>query len=140
MARFQKLLIPVDLSDRGHTALEWLSRIGDPDTRSLLLHVIETLDDVPFQEMEDFYQGLETRARGVLDGWVEELDRQGVPAERRVVFGHRLQEILRIAEEESPDLLLLASHPVEPDTPGRGWATLSYRLAVLAPCPVLLAK
>jgi hypothetical protein len=40
----------------------------------------------------------------------------------------------------APDLILLRSHPVGTDAPNRGWATLSYRVAVLAPCPVLLVK
>lgn len=140
---FQNILIPVDLSEKGRSLLDWLHRLGGPETTATLFHVIETLEDVPFEEMKDFYRRLEERAVEVLDGWVRELEEEGLQAERRVVFGHRLEEILNAAgagESGRPDLILLRSHAIDPAMPGRGWATLSYRVAVLAPCPVLLAK
>lgn len=139
---FQKILIPVDLSEKGRSMLDWASRMGGPETTAVLFHVIETLEDVPFEEMEAFYRRLEERAVAVLDGWVRELEGDGLRAERRVVFGHRLEEVLNAAGAGigSPDLILLRSHPVDPQSPGRGWATLSYRVAVLASCPVLLVK
>ena len=139
---FQKILIPVDLSEKGRSMLDWARRMGGPETTTVLFHVIETLEDVPFEEMEAFYRRLEERAVEVLDDWVRELEGEGVRAERRVVFGHRLEEVLNAAGAEgtAPDVILLRSHPVDPTSPGRGWATLSYRVAVLAPCPVLLVK
>lgn len=139
---FQKILIPVDLSEKGRSMLDWARRMGGVETTAVLFHVIETLEDVPFEEMEAFYRRLEERAVAVLDGWVRELESEGLRAERRVVFGHRLEEVLNAAGAAvaAPDLILLRSHPVDPGSPGRGWATLSYRVAVLAPCPVLLVK
>lgn len=137
---FRKILVPVDLSEKGRSALDWAARMAGPETSVVLLHVVETLEDVPFEEMADFYGKLEERAVATLDGWLEELEARGVRAERRVVFGHRLQEILGFADREGPDLVLVRSHPVDTDAPTRGWATLSYRVAVLAPCPVLLVK
>jgi hypothetical protein len=38
------------------------------------------------------------------------------------------------------DLIVLTSHPLEPDRPGGGWGTISYQVAVFADCPVLLVK
>lgn len=137
---FQRILVPVDLSDKGRSVLEWVDRVGGPETAVVLFHVIETLEDVPFEEMEPFYRRLEERAVATLDGWVGELEGRGFRAERRVVFGHRLEEILAAAGGEPPDLILVRSHPVSPEASGRGWATLSYRVAVLAPCPVMLVK
>lgn len=139
-AIFRKILVPVDLSEKGRSALEWASRMCGPETAITLLHVVETLEDVPFEEMEDFYRKLEERAVETLDRWLAELEGEGVLAERRVVFGHRLEEILGFAGREAPDLILLRSHPLDTEAPTRGWATLSYRVAVLAPCPVLLVK
>lgn len=139
-ATFRKILVPVDLSEKGRSALEWAARMCGPETAIVLFHVVETLEDVPFEEMADFYGKLEARAVATLDGWQEELEAQGVRAERRVVFGHRLEEILAFADREAPDLILVRSHPVDTEAPHRGWATLSYRVAVLAPCPVLLVK
>lgn len=136
---FERILVPVDLSERVSTSLDWAVRLAGPGTTVTLLHVIETLEDVPFEEMEEFYRKLEERGVQALDRWVDELGRRGVTAERRVVFGHRLEEVLT-ASAEGPDVVLLRSHPVDPQKPGRGWGTLSYRVAVLATCPVLLVK
>lgn len=136
---FERILVPVDLSDRVSSALDWTARLAGPGTTVTLLHVIETLEDVPFEEMEEFYRKLEARAIEALEGWVDELGRRGVEAERRVVFGHRLEEVLS-ASTDGPDVVLLRSHAVDPQSPGRGWGTLSYRIAFLAACPVLLIK
>lgn len=137
---FERILIPVDLSDRVAPALDWAVRLAGPGTTATLLHVVETIEDVPFEEMEEFYRKLEERAVETLDAWVEDLGRRGVAAERRVVFGHRLRDVLAAAGDGGPDVMLLRSHTVDPEKPGHGWGTLSYRLAVLAPCPVLLIK
>ncbi len=140
---FDKILVPVDLSDRGHEVLETVARLGAPEADVTLLHVVETIEDVPFDEMEEFYRRLEGRAVEVLDRWAEELSPAGFRVARHVLFGHRLEEILSFAVDQSADLILLRSHTVEPEESGlkgRGWATLSYRVAVLAHCPVLLVK
>lgn len=156
---FTNILVPVDLSDRSRASVEVARKLAAPGALITVLHVVETLEDVSFEEMEDFYRQLEQRAVEVLDGWIEELERSGRRSERTVVFGHRLEEILHFASEQKSDLILLRSHRVEPPVgiphdggaekaaedvePGsgrRGWATLSYRVAVLADCPVLLVK
>jgi hypothetical protein len=34
----------------------------------------------------------------------------------------------------------MASHRIDPDRPGHDWSTISYGVAILAPCNVLLVK
>jgi universal stress protein A len=140
---FERILVPVDLSGKGRSALATARELSAPGAVVTLVHVVETLEDVPFEEMEDFYRQLEARAIEMLDEWVANFERKGGRADRRVLFGRRLEEILRFASEQQCDLILLRSHTVDPDDPqsrGKGWATLSYRIAVLAECPVLLLK
>jgi universal stress protein A len=137
---FQRILVPVDLSGKGRSALETARELSAPGAVVTLVHVVETLEDVPFDEMEEFYRQLEKRAIAMLDEWVSAYEHQGGRAERHVLFGRRLSEILRFASAEGSDLILLRSHKIDPEAPGRGWATLSYRIAVLAECPVLLLK
>jgi len=137
---FERILVPVDLSGKGRSALATARELSAPGAVVTLLHVVETLEDVPFDEMEDFYRQLEKRAITILDEWVSAYERRGGRAERRVVFGRRLDEILGFASAEASDLILLRSHTIDPEEPGLGWATLSYRIAVLAECPVLLLK
>jgi universal stress protein A len=47
---------------------------------------------------------------------------------------------VRYADEQEVDLLLLSSHQVDRDHPALGWGTISYRIAIMARCPVLLVK
>ena len=45
--------------------------------------------------------------------------------------------LVRFAVEKEVDLIVLASHRIDLSRPGYGWSTLSYKIGVLAPCPVL---
>ena len=60
--------------------------------------------------------------------------------DQQVVYGNRAREISRFAEQNGVDLIVLASHAVEPTEAGRGWGTLSYKISLLSPCSVLLVK
>ena len=56
-----------------------------------------------------------------------------------LIVGSRCGEILRAAEGDV-DLIVVSSHRVNLERRGVGASTLSYQIAVLAPCPVLLVK
>jgi nucleotide-binding universal stress UspA family protein len=60
--------------------------------------------------------------------------------DRLVTFGHRAPGIVEVAIANQSDLIVMASHRIDPDRPGHDWATISYGVAVLAPCHVLLLK
>jgi len=57
-----------------------------------------------------------------------------------IKFGKRAEEILHVAEEENADLAVLRSHRVDSSMSGRDWGTISYKVGILATCPVLLIK
>lgn len=136
---FLKILVPVDLTDKNRLAVEQARDLLETGGEILLLHVIETIDDVPFEELEDFYHRLETRAQDGL-GKLAELAGDEGSVRRQVVYGKRVREIVDCAAEEAVDLIVLSSHPVGPEHAAEGWATLSYQVAILARCPVLLVK
>lgn len=144
---FDKILVPVDLTEKNRSAVKAASRLVAAGGELTLLHVIEELADIPFEELEDFYRRLEKRAVRRLKELAEIAEdrdsvetEHGVEVRREVVYGRRAQEIVRFAEERENDLIVLGSHPVDPTSPGEGWATLSYQVAILARCPVLLLK
>lgn len=145
---FHDILVPVDLSDKNLTAVDVAAGLaahvplGGSNPRLTLLHVIETIDHVPYEELEDFYDTLQEKAEA---GLVELADRaadQAGTAEvrRRVVYGHRARSIVDFATQEGCDLIVLSSHRVDPERRGEDWATISHKVAILAPCPVLLVK
>lgn len=137
---FQKLLVPVDLTEKNRRAVQVARDLAlESGGEVTLLHVIETLD-LPFDELEDFYRRLEEKAEEVMARLAEPLQAAKVPVQNRVVYGKRAEEVVSWAEREDSDLIILSSHRVDLEDPGAGWATLSYKVAILAQCPVLLVK
>jgi nucleotide-binding universal stress UspA family protein len=137
---YEQYVVPVDLSDRNaaavRTAAEFAGLTGGFVT---LLHVVETLD-LPFEEVADFYERLEASAAEKLEPLCELLREDGVPFELRIVFGDPASEIVDLAGETAGSLIVLRSHRVDAGTPVHGWATLSYKIAILAGSPILLVK
>ncbi len=136
---FQHVLVPVDLRDRNRRALQTAGRMAGSDGEVTLLHVIETLD-LPFDELEDFYQRLHDRAHAAMDEMAEPLSTSGRTVSQRVSYGNRLREILGYAEENLTDLIVMSSRRVDPSDAPTGFATLSHQVAILSQVPVLLVK
>jgi universal stress protein A len=57
-----------------------------------------------------------------------------------IVYGDRPEEIVKFAAAHKIDLIVLASHRINPSAVGRDWGTISYKVGLLAQCPVLLVK
>jgi nucleotide-binding universal stress UspA family protein len=141
---FRKILVPVDFTDKNEVALrsaiEIAGRSEEPGGEVTLLHVIETIEHIEFDEMAPFYRGLETRATAKLFALEDRFKEARVPVHHDVVFGKRAESIVRYAEDHGMDLMILSSHKVDKDHPALGWGTISYRIAIVARCPVLLVK
>ena len=136
---FQHILVPVDLTGRNRRALDTAALLAGPDGELTLLHVIETLD-LPFDELEDFYQRLHDKAARELDGMVEPLSRSGVSVVQRISYGHRLREIVGYADEHAIDLIVMSSRHLDREEPAAGFTSLSHQVAILSRTPVLLMK
>lgn len=139
---FRNLLVPLDFTPSSlravDAAIELARGIGG---RINLLHVIQTIPGLALDEERDFYERLVTAAEEQLAEHGRRLDEAQVHWHATVVFGSRVGEILRIAGEERVELIVLASHAVDPDGPPQGVAgTLSYQVATLATMPVLLVR
>ena len=80
---FRNILVPVDLSEKNQMAVQAAADLSDPATASVtLLHVIETIQDVPFEEIEDFYRTLRERAQESIGKWAAELTAKGLRIQR----------------------------------------------------------
>ncbi len=138
---YRNILIPVDLSEKNALAVETAQRLADPQAGAItLLHVIETLRDVPFEEMEDFYRELGEQAERTLARWTEALTERGFAAQQAILFGQRSPEIVRFAATQQIDLIVLRSHVLDRAHPAESFGTLSHQVALLAPCSVLLVR
>lgn len=136
---FKNILVPTDCGPNSEEtigiALDLAKVHG---SRVSLLHVVEMLKDVGFDELEDFYTGLETKARSTLARLAAGFEAHNLKCSCQVAFGHRLEQILKFSNDGGCDLIILHSHRVDPAR--QRFGTLSYQVAVLAQCPVMLVK
>lgn len=137
---FEHYIVPVDLSDRNVSAVSTAGDLaGLTDGHVTLLHVVETLD-LPFEEVADFYERLELTAADKLEPLCDMLREREIMFERLIVFGDPASEVVELARQSPDSLIVLRSHRVDGNTPVHGWATLSYKIAILASSPILLVK
>lgn len=140
---FRRILVPVELSDKDLRAVEAARFLAganeEGDTEVALLHVIETLD-LPFEELEDFYGKLESRASVALNELASSLAKDGIDVVHRIAFGSRVPEILAHAEETGAELIIVVARPVDPANPATAWSGIAYQTSILAGPSVLLLK
>jgi nucleotide-binding universal stress UspA family protein len=138
---FHRILVPVDLTEKSLAAVdiayEWAAQSG---AEVVLLHVIETIEHVQFDELKPFYDRLEASARSGLQEFSERFLADDLKVEQVLLYGHRTQQIVEYASTHRIDLIIMASHRIDPDRPGHDWSSISYSVAILSPSPVLLVK
>ncbi len=138
---FQKILAPVDLTDRHGPALEAAAELArQSGGEVLLLHVIEAIPSLGPDQDPHFYNRLEKLARAHVARLGELLQDREVPCRGEVQVGRRALDVVRFAREQAVDLIVLTAPRPDPDIPAIGWGSLSYKVGLLAPCPVLLVK
>jgi nucleotide-binding universal stress UspA family protein len=138
---FKRILVPTDLTERGAKALDLALRLTAPGgSRVTLLHVIETVRGLDFEEMKSLYQRLEKKARGIMTAEMGRLAPTAAEVTAEIVYGDRAEEVVNFAAAHDVGLIVLASHKVDAAAKGRDWGTISYKIGILAQCHVLLVK
>lgn len=138
---FRRILVPVDLTDKSMAAVNLAYEFAAQSAAEvILLHVIEAIEHVQFEELKPFYDRLENSARKGLQRFSERFVSSNLKLDQVIVYGHRTREIVEYATENRVDLIIMASHRIDPGRPGHDWSSISYAVAILSPCPVLLVK
>jgi nucleotide-binding universal stress UspA family protein len=138
---FRRILVPVDFTRKTARAVKTAARVAaSSDAEATLLHVIERIDDGTPGALSSFYRKLEASARERLRPLAQEFEKKNVPVRAVVVYGQRVAEILRFAEKNRSDLIVMSSHRLPLKPPAENWGTISYKVGILARCPVLLVK
>src|SRR5207249_5008154 len=136
---FNKILVPVDLTDKHQRTLEVAAQLAAQGGGELtLLHVIELIPGLTMAEERPFYDRLERLARKHFERLVPLLVERKVPWHTAVLYGPRAPSVVRHAMESGTDLIVVASHAIDLENPTVGWGTLSYQISILSQCPVLL--
>lgn len=138
---FKRILLPLDLSGKHQHAVDTaMDLAGAGGGEVTLLHVIEVIAGLSMEEEKDFYQRLEKAARKHIEQLGSQLKQRRLSCRGEVRYGNRGPEIVRYAVETKTDLIVLTSPRLDPHNPGAGWASLSWKIAALSPCPVLFVK
>lgn len=139
---FKYILVPADFSEQSQHALEIAVQMALlPEAgHVVVLHIIEEMQHTEFEEFADFYKKLEQQAMDNMTSLITPYQGGKVNVHSVIVYGNRVQEILRFVTEHEIDLIVMNSHKVNMEEPGRGWGTISYKVGILAPCPVMLVK
>jgi nucleotide-binding universal stress UspA family protein len=102
--------------------------------------VIQRIEGLPVAQLRGFYHGLERKAQQKLETLARQLAARGAAVRCEVLIGDPATDIARAAERLRADIVVMASHRVQPRRPGLGLGTTSYKTAILCRCPVLLVK
>jgi nucleotide-binding universal stress UspA family protein len=138
---FSHILVPTDLTERSLKPLDVAVRMVLHDGgRITLLHVVETIEDTDPEDVEDFYRKLGKRARKRMGEMAARFAEERRLIGTEIIYGKRVREIIRFAEEKAVDLIILSSHPVGKDSGLEGWGTISYKVGMLSHCPIMLVK
>ena len=135
---FGRIIVATDLHASTRMSLRAACDLMHSEGQILLVHVIRPLDGIPEADRNGYYD----RVRAAAGARMLDLA-SGFKKERRVeilcviVVGSPGREIARIAGDRQADLVVLAHDPVDdPATLG----SVSYQVAHLAPCAVLVLK
>jgi nucleotide-binding universal stress UspA family protein len=138
---FRKIVVPLDLTLKHQKALETAADLaGQGGGEVALVHVIELIHGLPVEEEKDFYNRLERVAQVHLERHAGLLRERKIAVRKETFFGSRALEVLRFAQETGADLIVLTAPAIEPGKPQVGLGSLSYKIGVFSPCPVLLVK
>jgi nucleotide-binding universal stress UspA family protein len=145
MIRLQRILVPTDFSDSARHALTYgVSFAQEFQAELLLLHVVETIpvgyaSDLFPVPMAEVFQEMSGYAKAELAKLGALAREKQVPVRETVTQGKPSAEIVRIAREETVDMIVLGTH-------GTGildkalFGSTTERVVRRAPCPVLTCR
>jgi nucleotide-binding universal stress UspA family protein len=138
---FKRILLPLDLSDKHDHAVRTAADLVKASAGSVtLVHVVEPIPGLAHEEDPVFYDRLGRSAQKHLEKIGKKLSTRKIKWQAVILFGHRVEETVRYARDEKCDLIIATAPTFDPSKPTTGWGSLSFKISVLSPAPVLLVK
>ena len=138
---FQHILVPVDFSEKNLSAIDVARRIArQGGARVTLLHVIEFIDFPDDDEIASFYDKLRAHSEQEMDKLLALFDGEAFDVGVETIVNHRSKGIALYAAENDVDLIVMSSHPFDPNRPTEGLGTISYQVSALCRCSIMLIK
>lgn len=143
MLPLKKILCPTDFSEPSCEAIKEASELALHFASELILiHVVTPIPIIPVSpgstviNLPSYQQELEVYAKNMLRDLVEEKVPKKVQARTEVILGDPANEIVRMADDEKVDVIVIATHGLS------GWRRLVFgsvaeKVIRVAHCPVL---
>ena len=136
---FKHILVPLDFSDKNDAALETVHEmVASSSSIVSLLHVVETIGSPDDVEIRKFTAQLQEHSESELLKRAQRFSDLDITVTCENRSGNRVQETLAFAADNEVDLIVLNSHQMVDNKTSS--ASISYQIAILANCPVLLLK
>ena len=116
MIEIKKILFPLDLTENSSKILPYVLSVSEKyNSQIYLLHVVQDLNKwgklyVPHPSMDKFQEEAIKSAKKAMDKICENQLQNCPNFQKRVVSGDTVDEILKIIESESIDLLIMGTH------------------------------
>ncbi len=137
----KNILFPTDFSEESSYALQYAVDMAKRYGAKLyLLHVVHAIYDTSWYvptSIDEIYNDLEKSAQKELERYVEDL--RGLNTERKVLTGVPYEVIVKFANDNKIDLIIIGSH-------GRKgidrilFGSTAAQVVRYAPCPVLTVR
>ncbi len=138
---FNHILVPVDFTDKNHAAIAAARQLASQsDARITLLHVIEFIDFPDDDEISSFYEKLRQRSEKQLGNLVGSFADSDLDVTTETIINNRARGIVEFAFQNDVDLIVMSSHPIDPNQRGEGWGTISYQVSAVCRCSIMLLK
>jgi nucleotide-binding universal stress UspA family protein len=116
MIEIKKILFPLDLTENSSKILPYVLSVSEKyNSQIYLLHVVQDLNKwgklyVPHPSMDKFQEEAIQSAKKAMDKICENQLQSCPNFQKKVVSGDTVDEILKIIESESIDLLIMGTH------------------------------
>jgi nucleotide-binding universal stress UspA family protein len=114
MKPVQKILFPIDLSEKFETLLPWVSTfVNTFDATLYVLFVaqdLKTFSFIPHANLDSLQQEGIKAAEQKMEGLKQEMFKDIKKLETRVMLGSPAEKILEFAKKEGVDLIIMGTH------------------------------
>lgn len=133
---YERILVPTDFSPSAREAADFASLLAHERGAGIVYLHVEAVPDIPGADF-DVADLNESALRRRLEEIRPHIG--GVPFEHQLIKGHPSDAILRAAEKEQADLVVMGMHG-QSDAPGSLMGAVARSVVERSPRPVLLIK
>ncbi len=142
MNDFNKILVPIDFSERSITVLRYAVYVaGKFEAELNVIFVVEDLSSmfefsVPHISSDIQEEEMKRGAAKKMEDFLNENLNSSVASKSKVLIGHVVEEIIRFAEAEGIDLIIMGTHGYK-GLERMLLGSVVEKVLRLSPCPVL---